>query len=204
ALLLVPLHDRLSDWAKARFQRDLTRLRAELPGVLIAIRDSNDPKALADDALRLAMHGVHAGSGAILLVDGKGLFVAHCAGIPSAGLAERLIGELPAAPSPGIVQTGDPALPIGLPLVPAGGAAVGWLVLGPPPDGSLYGKDDRRALEELAAPLARAFSAAIERARREAEREAERRSLVERLAQLEQTLTRVAGPNARPREAGTA
>lgn len=204
ALLLVPLHHRLSDWAKARFQRDLTRLRAELPGVLIAIRDSNDPKALADDALRLAMHGVHAGSGAILLVDGEGLFVAHCAGIPSAGLAERLIGKLPAAPSPGIVQTGDPALPIGLPLVPAGGAAVGWLVLGPHPDGSLYGKDDRRALEELAAPLARAFSAAIERAHREAEREAERRSLVERLAQLEQTLTRVAGPNARPREAGTA
>jgi hypothetical protein len=204
ALLLVPLHHRLSDWAKKRFQRDLTRLRADLPGVLVAIRDSDDPKALADGALRLAMHGVHASAGAILLIDDERLFVAHAEGIPSTGLAERLVEELPTAPSPGVLKADDPALPIRLPLVPAAGDAVGWLVLGPHPDGSLYGKDDRRALEELAAPLARAFSLAIERARREAGREAERRALVERLAQLEQALTQVAELNSRPREAGNA
>jgi hypothetical protein len=179
-------------------------LRADLPGVLVAIRDSDDPKALADGALRLAMHGVHASAGAILLVDDERLFVAHAEGIPSTGLAERLIEELPTAPCPGVLKADDPALPIRLPLVPAAGDAGGWLVLGPHPDGSLYGKDDRRALEELAAPLARAFSLAIERARREAGREAERRALAERLAQLEQALTQVAELNSRPREAGNA
>jgi hypothetical protein len=204
ALLLVPLHHRLSDWAKKRFQRDLTRLRAELPEVLVAIRDSNDPNALADDALRLAMRGVHASRGAILLADEGRLVVAHAEGIPSQGLAERLAGELPAAPSRGVMRIGDPELPISLPLITPAGATAGWLALGPHPDGSLYGKDDRKALEELAAPLARALSLAIERSRREHEREAERRTLVERLAQLEQTLAQVAALNAPPREAGAA
>jgi len=203
AFLLVPLHHRLSDWAKKRFQRDLTRLRAELPEVLVAIRDSNDPVALADDALRLAMRGVHASHGAILLEDRARLALAHAEGIPTRGLAKRLAAELPSDPVPGVIRADDPELPIRLPLVAPSGSNVGWLLLGPHPDGSLYGKDDRKALEELATPLARALSLAMERARREAEREAERRTLVERLAQLEQMLAQVAGLNA-PRESGLA
>ena len=95
-------------------------------------------------------------------------------------------------------------MPICLPLILPTGSLVGWLALGPHPDGSLYGRDDRKALEELAAPLARALSVAHERARRDAEREAEGRTLAERLAQLEQTLAQVAGLNAPPPKAGTA
>jgi hypothetical protein len=202
ALLLVPLHHRLSDWAKKRFQRDLTRLRAELPEVLVAIRDSNDPIALADDALKLAMRGVHAGHGVILLAVGDRLALAHAEGLPANGIAERLAGELPADPSPGVIRADDPELPLRLPLITRTGATVGWLALGPHPDGSFYGKDDRKALEELAPPLARALSLSIERARRDAEREAERRALAERLAQLEQTLAQVARPKRRsPRTA---
>ena len=204
ALLLVPLHHRLSEWAKKRFQRDLTRLRAELPEVLVAIRDSNDPKALADDALRLAMRGVHASCGAILLADKGRLRLAHAEGIAARGLARRLAAALPGKPSPGARRIDDPALPLGLPLVAPDASTVGWLLLGPHPDGSFYGKDDRRALEQLVTPLARALSLAMERARREAAREAERRTLVERLAQLEQTLAQVAGLNAPPPKAGTA
>jgi hypothetical protein len=202
ALLLVPLHHRLSDWAKQRFQRDLTRLRAELPEVLVAMRDSNDPKALADDALRLAMRGVHASAGAILLADKGRLKLAHAEGIAARGLTKRMTSVLPPAPLPGALRTDDSALPLGVPLVAPDKSTIGWLLLGPHPDGSFYGKDDLRALEELAAPLARALSHAIERSRRESEREAERRTLVERLAQLENTLAQVAGPA--PPQSGTA
>src|SRR5690606_24160531 len=95
ALLLVPLHHRLSDWAKERFQPDLRRLRAELPEVLVSIRDSSDPRALADDALRLAIRGVHASHGAILLVDEGRLILAHAEGLPTSGLVDRLAAELP-------------------------------------------------------------------------------------------------------------
>jgi hypothetical protein len=201
ASLLVPLHHRLNDWAKRRFQRDLTRLRAELPEVLIAIRDSSNPDELADDALKLAMRGVHAGHGAILLLDDGPMRVVHAEGLPADGLVERLAAELPTLPSPGTLRLDAADLPLGLPLIAPDGAHVGWLALGPHPDGSFYGKDDRKALEELAPPLARALSLAMVRARREREREAERRTLTERLAQLENTLSQAIAP---PRPAGAA
>jgi len=201
ASLLVPLHRRLNDWAKKHFQRDLSRLRAKLPEVLIAIRDSSNPAELADDALRLAMRGVHASHGAILLA-GQGRFeVSRAEGIPAEKVTAELARDLPADPLSAAIRADDPLFPLRLPLVAPDGTTAGWLVLGPHPDGSGYGKEDRKALEELAPPLARALSLAIDRSRREQEREAERRSLVERLAQLEETLARVANP---PREAGAA
>mgnify|MGYP001555854043 CR=1 FL=1 len=190
----MPLHHRLNDWAKKRFQRDLSRLRAKLPEVLVAIRDSSNPNELADDALKLAMRGVHASHGAILLADQGRLVLAHAEGLPAQGLAERLTAELPAEPPQGVMRADDPDLPIRLPLIAPGGASAGWLVLGSHPDGSLYGKDDRRALEELAPPLARALSLAMERSQRERERETERRTLTERLAQLEQALAQMIAP----------
>jgi hypothetical protein len=201
ASLLVPLHHRLNDWARKRFQRDLSRLRAKLPEVLIAIRDSSSPAELADDALKLAMRGVHASHGAILLADRRHLAVAHAERIPAEGAVERLASDLPLDAEPGAVRSENPIFPLRLALVAADGQTAGWLALGPHPDGSRYGKEDRKALEELAPPLARALLLAIERSHREKEREAERRSLVERLAQLEQTLAQVVTP--RP-EAGTA
>ena len=199
ALLLVPLHHRLNEWAKKRFQRDLSHLRAELPELLFTVRDINDPRELAEDALKLAMRGVHASQGAILLVSDAGLILAHAEGIPASSFVERLGNELPDAPSPGVIRTSDPILPIWLPLITPQGQVVGWLALGPHPDGSLYGREDRKALEELSSPLARSLSVAIERSRRDAERESERRTLAERLGQLEQTLAQLA---ASPRESG--
>jgi hypothetical protein len=147
------------------------------------------------------MRGVHASQGAILLFYDEELALAHAENIPASGLAERLAAILPANPASGMLRTGDPALPFGLPLITPVGATIGWLVLAPHPDESPYCKDDRRALEELAIPLARALSVAIERAHRDAEREAERRTLTARLAQLEQSLAQVVTPR---REAGTA
>ncbi|HYD24801.1 MAG TPA: hypothetical protein VEB68_08380 [Croceibacterium sp.] len=191
ALLLVPLHQRLSKWAEKRFQRDLARLNAELPVLLAEVRNSSDPREFADNALQLVMRGVHASHGAILLADGDRLALAHAQGIPADGLADRLAAELPAHPERGARRADDPLLPLRLPLVTAGGTTTGWIVLGPHPDGSHYGKDDREALEDLAPPLARAIELAIERARREAAHEVERRTLTERLAQLEQQLAQV-------------
>ncbi len=203
ALLLVPLHHRLSHWAEKRFQRDLARLHTEFPVLLAEVRNSNDPREFADNALRLVMRGVRASHGVVLLADGDRLALAHAEGIAPGGLVERLADELPLDPSPGALQADDPVLPLRLPLVTRSGANAGWLVLGPHPDGSTYGKDDRAALEELAPPLARAVELAVERARREAAHEAERRTLTDRLAQLEQQLAQVVnlGP---PRRPGTA
>jgi hypothetical protein len=171
--------------------------------VLLAVRDSSDPSELAGDALELAMRGVRAVRGAILLQDRGHLSLVRGEGIDEADLAGRLAGELPGEPGPSAMRADDPELPLRLPLIPPGGALAGWLVLGPHPDGSFFGRDDRRALEELAPPLARALAAAMERSNREREREAERLTLTERLAQLESALAQVVTPTP-PRGAGLA
>ncbi len=194
ALLLVPLHQRLSRWAEKRFQRDLAKLHAELPLLLAEVRNSSDPREFADNALSLVIRGVHARHGAILLADDGRLALAHAEGVDTAGLADRLADELPADPAPGVMQADDPVMPLRLPLITRSGTHTGWIALGPHPDGSFYGKEDRKALEELARPLARAIELAIERARRDAAHDAERRTLTDRLAQLEQQLAQVIGP----------
>jgi len=200
AVLLVPLHHRLNDWARNRFQRDLARLRGELPELLAEMRTSSAPKELADDALRLVMQGVHATRGAILIAEGGRMTLAHAEDVAPEAIAARL-GELPEAPSPGVMRVADALLPIRVPLVTPGGATAGWLALGPHPDGSLYGKDDRKALAEVASPLARSLEVALERVRREAEREAERRALADQVAELQRKLADVAGLATPPREA---
>ena len=193
ALLLVPLHQRLSRWAERRFQRDLAKLHAELPLLLAEARNSADPREFADNALSLVIRGVHARHGAILLAEDGKLALAHAEGIDTAGLARRLAEELPDHPAPRAIRSDDPVLPLRLPLVTRSGAHTGWIALGPHPDGSFYGKEDRKALEELARPLARAIELAVERARRDAAHDAERRTLTDRLAQLEQQLAQVIG-----------
>lgn len=192
-LFLVPLHNKLSAWTEKRFQRDLAQLRAGLPQLLAEMRNSSDPKELADDALRLVMRGVHASHGAILLTEGGRMTLAHAEGLPAEGLADRLAGDLPADPSPGAISAGDSILPMRVPLVAPSGVTAGWLALGPHPDGSLYGKDDREALDEVAVPLARALDFAADRARREAAHESERRDLADQVARLEQKLAEVIG-----------
>ncbi len=90
----------------------------------------------------------------------------------------------------------DRLFPLRLPLVTrdAGPAeTVGWLLLGPRPDGSFYGKDELDALREIADPVARAVQIARRRGARETARAAEMDAIRGELASLRQA---IAGPRA--------
>ena len=50
---------------------------------------------------------------------------------------------------------------------------IGWLLLGPRPDGSFFGRDEREALAHVAGPVARAIH--IAQLREQREEQAERR-----------------------------
>jgi hypothetical protein len=50
----------------------------------------------------------------------------------------------------------DPLFPMRVPLAAEGVGNVGWILLGPRPDGSFYGKDEREALVAIAEPVASA------------------------------------------------
>jgi hypothetical protein len=69
-----------------------------------------------------------------------------------------------------------------------GGAPIGWILLGPRPDGSFYGKDEQEALAEIADPVARAVQIVLLREKREAAGREEIALLHARLASLEEAI----------------
>ncbi|MEO8547841.1 MAG: hypothetical protein ABI422_05675 [Sphingomicrobium sp.] len=64
------------------------------------------------------------------------------------------------------------------------GTIRGWLLLGPRPDGSLYGKDDLDALAEIASPLRRALLASRHREQEQVQEASWRRAVARSTRQL--------------------
>jgi hypothetical protein len=90
----------------------------------------------------------------------------------------------------------DPLFPVRVPLEADGHGRVGWLLLGPRPDGSFYGKDERKALAAIADPVARAIQTVRARGSRETHMETILAAMMERLARLEQAITAPGAPAA--------
>lgn len=142
AVLLAPLNARISHWAEQRFQRDLVQLTTELPELLSEVPADWTPSRVGHAALPKIMDGVHATHAAIVLKDKP--IAAH-------GLAL------------GLVDPASGQFPLRLALRCPFGGHHGWLLLGPRPDGSTYGKDDSEALEAVLPALRRALLLSRER-----------------------------------------
>ena len=134
AVLLVPLHHRLEHWAERRFQHNLVRLR-KLPDLVGDLRETATLERLAGTALERIATTLRATGGAIVLANGE-------------TIARRGEGE---------------DHPVRLPLADDACGTVGELRLGPRPDGTLYGKDEREALASVVGPVARALAIVRER-----------------------------------------
>lgn len=137
AVLLSPLHSRISDWAEQRFQHDLAQLKAGVPELLDQIPSSWDPRQLANAVLPLIIQAVHA-KGASITLD------AH----PIAAAGDPATAE-------------DGALELALPC--RFGEPVGQLLIGPRLDGCPYGMDDVEALKAILPSLSRAIFISFER-----------------------------------------
>ena len=81
--------------------------------------------------------------------------------------------------------------PTRVPLVAESTGRIGWLLLGPRPDGTPVGKDERETLTEIAGPIARAMEIAQARERREAALTAVLASVEARLVVLEKGMTQM-------------
>ena len=120
--------------------------------------------------------------------------------VEAAELAEWRAAWVPALHGLLDCDPSDPMLPSRVPLEAEGHGHVGWLLLGPRPDGSFYGKDEREALADIADPLARALAIVRKREERDAKREGALkrqgtalRSLSKRFSALESQLARLLG-----------
>jgi hypothetical protein len=159
AALLTPLHSRISGWAEGRFQHDLTLLKRDLPDLLLALSAGSSVGRLAKSVLPRIEHAVQS-TRLALFVDGR---LAAAQGI-EIGPARRLLkGWQPPQSVGGFRRDDREAFPLSIPLRCPFGTLRGWLLLGPRPDGSFYGKDDLQALVEIARPLQQALFSVAER-----------------------------------------
>jgi GAF domain-containing protein len=89
----------------------------------------------------------------------------------------------------------DPLFPLRVRLCIESGNApetIGWLLLGPRPDGSFFGKDEREAIEHIAGPVARAIHIAQLREQRDEQAEMRIGALESLIAKLAEAIG--AGP----------
>jgi len=172
--LFNPAHDRVRRWADRRFLRDLVEFRERLPTVVGDLRETEDLDGLLAVALSRVCVALRCERAAVFVEDDDGHTLAAGRGVPDELEAEWLNG--PAADGPVLQDWSDPVFPVRVRLAAERGGTptrVGWLALGPRPDGSGYGRDELEALATVAGPIARAVW--IVRARAERDAELERR-----------------------------
>jgi hypothetical protein len=163
ALMITPIHKMVTEWMQQRFQKALIAMRTGLPELVGDLRETAGLRALAETAAERIGAGVRATRTA-LVIEGE-------------VVAER--GDAAAATA------------LELPLTREDGSAFGAILLGPRPDGSLYGKAERQALDEVAGPVARAVRIVRKREAAAETQAAEMAELKARLAVLEERLGEV-------------
>lgn len=181
AMMGVPLHHRIEHWAEKKFRKQLIGLRRGLPLLVADLRETAGLDRIAAAVLDGVTQGVRARHAALLIGDS----LHDARGIDDEAVATWHAGWAPAAHEGLDCDRRDPIFPMRIPLEADGHGRVGWLLLGPRPDGSFYGKDERETLAEIADPVARALQIVRLREAREGAMERALADVRGRLAALE-------------------
>jgi len=138
AVLLNPLHGRISDWAEHWFQRDLVELKRDVPELLKHLSVTASPQQLGSAVLGRINDAIHATSSALVL---RGETIAVAGDSATHSTAARY--------------------PIALQLGCSVCDVEGHLLLGTRPDGSSYGSDDLDALRSILPELRHSLEASL-------------------------------------------
>lgn len=184
AVMIAPLHHRIGGWAKRRFQHDLVRLREGLPVLVGDMREVASSDQVARAALERIVSGVHACRVA-LIINGK-LLAARDVNPEQVATwqADHTIEPVSR------VAVSDPLFPLRVPVMIEEETRMGYLLLGPRPDGSFYGMDELATLDEIAGPIARALMICQQREAADGDAADKMRLFEDRLALVEQILAR--------------
>jgi hypothetical protein len=160
-VVMTPAHRALKGWAERRFRKPLIDLRQGLPECLRELRDLADLEEVAAEILLRVRNSLGAERAALLVGDkavaAREVTVAEIAEWRHRVALDDACGELSE-------DHNDPVFPLRLALRVRGGPegrVLGWLLLGARPDGSIYGRDERQALQHTAGPIARALKAVL-------------------------------------------
>ncbi len=163
---VTPLYDKIQNWSEKKFQRNLYLLRDDLPECVRDLRETASLGDLVQEVLLRVERGVRAVRSAAI-VNGKVLNthnvtveeVERWRGSPeSANITEQ------------DCESSDKLFPVRLALVPSSDdeAPIGFVLVGPRPDGSIIGKDEQKALAGVSESIARAIRNVIRREEQEA------------------------------------
>ena len=159
AVLLTPLHGKISNWAEQHFQRDLIGLKTELPDMLATFSAGSSLAGLGAAVLPRIEDAVHSARAAMVF-DSRLVAVR---GLSRNGTQRWVKRWVPGAEVELLEKGDDEVFPLRIALRCPFGSIRGWLLLGPRPDGSFYGTDELDALLAVAPPLQRTLFAVAER-----------------------------------------
>jgi post-segregation antitoxin (ccd killing protein) len=191
-LLINPVQTRIYRVTKRVFQKDLFKLRTELPKRMDDLRETASAAHLLQVAVREIVPGLRA-TRAAATINGR---VVASVGQDTKDVRQWIRStELPDPPRL-TSNRQDHLFPLRLPLCTATPSLIGWIILGPRPDGSLYSRDERQALLEVQESISRAVEVARQREQAQSAERRWRKRQEERMAALEERLTSLVATSA--------
>ena len=166
-VLINPIQERIQRWSERRFQKNLFLLRDDLPECVRDMRETASLSDMADEILERVDRGVRAVRSALIL-DGSPI---RARGIGLGDVEAWRVSSLADDYKSDICEPADRLFPIRVPLVPSSDeeAPIGYLLVGPRPDGSVPSREEQQALAGVSESVARAIRTVIRREAREAE-----------------------------------
>src|SRR6185437_5664147 len=165
-VLVNPIQERVQRWSERRFQKNLFLLREDLPEVARDMRETASLGEMLDEILARVDRGVRAVRSAAIVngcvLRARGLSIEEVEEWRTTIFAQDYKHD--------ICEPHDKLFPIRVPLVPSSDKLdepIGYLLVGPRPDGSIPARDEQKALSEVSESIARAIRTVIKREARE-------------------------------------
>jgi hypothetical protein len=164
-MLVNPIQERVQRWSERRFQKNLFLLRDDLPECARDLRETASLGEMLDEILARVDRGVRAIRSAAI-VNGC---VMRARGLTTDEVEDWRRTTFAQDYKSDICEPTDGLFPIRVPLVPSSDdeEPIGYLLVGPRPDGSIPSRDEQKALKEVSESVARAIRTVIKREARE-------------------------------------
>jgi hypothetical protein len=197
-IMVNPIQERVQQWSEKRFQKNLFLLRNDLPETVRDMRETASLGEMLHEIIDRIGNGVRSIRGAAI-VNGA---VTSAEGITPEEV-EQWRASAPALDYKNdICEPSDRLFPIRIPLVPSSDKEepIGFILVGPRPDGSIPSREEQKALSEVSEGIARAIRTVIKREAREAEVGGLMADMQRRIGAIEEMLGKGTGKR-RPRTA---
>jgi hypothetical protein len=160
-VLVNPIQERVQRWSERRFQKNLFLLREDLPEVVRDMRETASLGEMLDEILARVDRGVHAVRSAMIVngcvMRARDSSIEEVEAWRSTQFAQDYKSD--------ICEPSDREFPIRVRLVPSSDEEepIGYLLVGPRPDGSISSRDEQKALDQVSQSIARAIRTVIKR-----------------------------------------